>query len=338
MEKSLLIRYLSLFSGIGCDALAMKSLKDANPNVQFKCVGFSEIDPIAVELYQHHYAGHRNLGSVISITKKVLKTLKPIDLIIGGSPCQGFTQAGKREGLQDDRSMLFWEFVRIIKIACPRWFVLENVGSMKLKDRAIITDALGTDYLRIQSSALTAQNRNRFYWTNFTVTIPEDNHIYLSSIVACDENDDSDPKDVIIHSCNLLQISKDAVSNAIVEPPFAFGLRRKKGLNCNAHAKYCDFKHIPRIDRKSNPCICTVDWTSLIFDGRRVRRLSVEEFEQLQGLPEDYTVLNETTPTETHRRKLIGNGFTVPIMKHILQCLLDDRTPTFSCPSASPIS
>ena len=100
------IRYLSLFSGIGSEALAMEMVQSDNLlcGVRFECVGYSEIDPVALRIYKQHFPTHRNLGSVLSITDEILESLQPIDLVIGGSPCQGFSQAGHKLGLHDDRS------------------------------------------------------------------------------------------------------------------------------------------------------------------------------------------------------------------------------------------
>lgn len=308
-----MLRYLSLFSGIGCDALAIERVKERFPSIQFMCVGYSEIDENAINVYRTHFPHHQNVGSVQNLTADKLKNLMPIDLVIGGSPCQGFSQAGKRKGLKDNRSKLFWEYVRIVTESHCRFFVLENVGSMKTSDRLVISKALGVDYVKIPSQLLTAQNRNRLYWCNFKVTVPNDLHVYLNSVVKVGESDD---RKYVIHGCDLHSVAVRSNQNA----PFAFTLTRKSGPNrSNPYAKIVDFEHIPRTDNKSNPCICTVDWTSLIYDGKHVRRLYVDEYEQLQGLPVGYTAVNNYT--DNVRRRLIGNSFTVPIIEHIVSCI-----------------
>lgn len=312
----MIIRYLSLFSGIGCDALAMKSVDGP---VSFECVGFSEVDAHAIKVYRQHYPKHRHLGPIQDVTEKVLRSLQPIDLVIGGSPCQGFSRVGKQKRFEDPRSKLFWDYVRVVKSSKARWFLLENVGSMKMDDRKIITEALGTDCVRIKSSLLTAQTRNRLYWANFPITAPADAGILLSSVVR-KPIARSDSRPMVSHGSDLSAIA--AVQHDVT-PPFAFTLKRTAGMRGISNVKYKDCEHFPRTDGKSNACICAKDWTSIIFDGHQVRYLYIDELEQLQGLPRDYTLLRDAPKQqrEIHRRKLIGNGFTVPVITHILKCL-----------------
>ncbi len=310
------MRYLSLFTGIGCDALAIHSIFPGAI-----CVGFSEIDPDALTIYQRHFPTHKNLGDIKLLSKDALNALGPIDLVIGGSPCQGFSQAGKQKGLSDARSELFWQFVRIVKESNTKYFVLENVASMKLADRKIISDALSVSPVMIQSALLTAQNRRRLYWCNFHVDMPSDRKIYLDSVVDRYEPTQNKPEcrtgQFIIHGCDLQQIAEDYESHGI-QYPFAFGFTRKQGDNrTNPSAKCSDFEHVPRTDNKSNACIRTQDWTSLIYDGHSVRRLIPRELEILQGLPTEYT----KGLTDMKRHRLIGNGFTVPVIEHIVASL-----------------
>lgn len=111
-----------------------------------------------------------------------------IDLCIGGSPCQGFSFAGKQLNFEDERSKLFFEFVRLLKECNPKYFLLENV-KMKKEYQDVITEHLGVEPIEINSNLLSAQNRKRIYWTNIPgVTIPNDKGILLKDIVH--ENND----------------------------------------------------------------------------------------------------------------------------------------------------
>lgn len=111
-----------------------------------------------------------------------------IDLLCGGSPCQGFSFAGKQLNFDDPRSKLFFEFVRLLNECKPKYFLLENV-KMKKEYQDVITEHLGVEPIEINSNLLSAQNRKRIYWTNIPgVTIPNDKGILLKDIVH--ENND----------------------------------------------------------------------------------------------------------------------------------------------------
>jgi len=137
------MRYLSLFSGIEAASVAWHPLG-------WQPVAFAEIDPFACAVLAHHYAGVPNLGDVTQISEAQIAALGPIDIVVGGSPCQGLSLAGKRAGLADSRSALFHEQVRIFHAArkhCgARWLVWENVpgalGSNQRRDFACVVDTL----------------------------------------------------------------------------------------------------------------------------------------------------------------------------------------------------
>jgi DNA-cytosine methyltransferase len=313
------IRYLSLFSGIGGDALAMRELR-AN---SFECVGFAEVNPDAVAVYAHHHPAHLNLGDVTQITEAMLAPLRPIHLVVGGSPCQGFSQAGKRLGLDDPRSGLFVHFARLLRESGAQYVLLENVASMKNAHRDAITETLRAilpevRVTYINSARLTAQNRRRLYWTNFPVDEPEDAHITLATVV---QNMGGVPpaKPIIRHQCNMLEVAQRAGAPAA---PFTFMMRRKTDYVRvpGRNAKVRDFEHLPRTDSKSNVCSCSAVWSSLVYDGSTVRQLTIRECETLQGFPPGYTGV--TDASEHRRLKLVGNAFTVPVFAHLFSCLL----------------
>ena len=106
-----------------------------------------------------------------------------IDLLIGGSPCQGFSFAGKQLNFDDPRSQLFFEYVRLLKELKPKYFLMENV-KMKKESMAIITEYLGVEPIEINSNLVSAQNRKRLYWTNIPMKgLPEDKGIMLKDIL-----------------------------------------------------------------------------------------------------------------------------------------------------------
>ena len=150
---------LSLFDGMSCGQIALEKL-GLNVDNYFA----SEIDKYAIQVTQKNYPNTKQIGSVTDVK---VEDLPKIDLLIGGSPCQGFSTSGKMLNFEDDRSKLFFEFVRLLKETKPKYFLLENV-SMKKEWLNIISDLLGVEPIKINSKDFTGQNRPRYYWTNIS--------------------------------------------------------------------------------------------------------------------------------------------------------------------------
>lgn len=139
----------------------------------------SEVDKWAIKVTQKNFPDTIQLGDV---TKWADWDLPPIDLLIGGSPCQGFSFAGLQLNFNDPRSKLFFEFVKILKHFKPRYFLLENVR-MKQEYQDVITQCLGVPPLAINSALVSAQNRRRLYWFNWDAPIPQDRGVHLIDVV-----------------------------------------------------------------------------------------------------------------------------------------------------------
>lgn len=148
---------LSLFDGMSCGQLALQ-----RAGIKVKQYYAAEIDKYAIQVTQKNFPDTIQLGDV---TKVFAKDLPKIDLIIGGSPCQGFSFAGKMLNFNDERSKLFFEFVRLVKECNPKFFFLENV-KMKQEHELVISQYMKVAPIEINSSLLSAQNRQRLYWTN----------------------------------------------------------------------------------------------------------------------------------------------------------------------------
>ena len=160
---------LSLFDGMSCGQIALNKL-----GIKYDNYFASEIDKYAIQVTQKNYPNTKQIGSVIDVKGE---DLPKIDLLIGGSPCQGFSFAGKGLNFEDPRSKLFFEFVRLLEETKPKYFLLENV-LMKKEYEQIITDHLGVEPIFINSALVSAQNRKRLYWTNIpNVTEPKDKGI-----------------------------------------------------------------------------------------------------------------------------------------------------------------
>jgi DNA-cytosine methyltransferase len=175
---------LSLFDGMSCGQIALNKL-GINYDKYFAC----EIDKYAMQVTQHNFPDTIQLGDVQFVTKETFGNHK-IDLVIGGSPCQGFSFAGKMLNFDDPRSRLFFEYVRLVKDLKPKYFLLENV-KMKKESQDIISKYLGCEPIEINSSLVSAQNRRRLYWTNIpNVGQPEDKGIVLRDIIESGYVDD----------------------------------------------------------------------------------------------------------------------------------------------------
>ena len=176
------MKVLSLFDGISCGRVALE-----RAGIPVETYYASEIDKYAMSVAQAMYPDTIQIGDVckIDFTQYVGK----IDMIIGGSPCQDLSIAKQnRQGLQGERSRLFWEYIKALTIIKPKYFLLENVASMKNEDRDAITAVLRgiypeTECIMINSALVSAQQRKRYYWTNWHVEQPQDKGILLKDIL-----------------------------------------------------------------------------------------------------------------------------------------------------------
>ncbi|MCK5127514.1 MAG: DNA (cytosine-5-)-methyltransferase [candidate division Zixibacteria bacterium] len=175
---------LSVFDGMSCGYIALERIGIPVTNY-YAC----EIDKHAITVSKNNYPNIHRLGDVTKINGCAFDGgyLPKIDLFIGGSPCQGFSFAGKQLNFDDPRSKLFWEYVRILKELKQNnpdiKFMLENVR-MKKEYLDVITDALGVEPIMINSALVSAQNRKRYFWTNIpNVSQPIDKGIMLTDIV-----------------------------------------------------------------------------------------------------------------------------------------------------------
>lgn len=173
---------LSLFDGISCGQEALKKA-----GISTRIFLASEIEKYPKMITRKNHPLTVQLGDV---TKVVADDLPHVNLLMGGSPCQGFSFAGKQLNFDDPRSALFFEFVRLLKECKPDYFLLENV-MMKQEYQDIITEHLGVEPVMINSALVSAQNRKRLYWTNIPgVSLPDDLQIDLVSVL---EEDATEP-------------------------------------------------------------------------------------------------------------------------------------------------
>ena len=268
---------LSLFDGMSCGQLALDTL-----GIKVNNYFASEIDEHAIKIAKKNYPNTKHIGSVLDVRGS---DLPRIDLLIGGSPCQSFSNAGDGSGMEG-KSKLFWEFVRVLKETNPTYFLLENV-KMKKEWEKIITDTLGVEPIAINSRLLTAQNRPRLYWTNIpNVVQPIDRGIVLKDIL----EDEVDEK---------FYLSDKAID-------YMSRLRNGK----------------PRWEYHTNPlngksaCLTANMYKGVPYGVIKElkRRLTPIECERLQSVPDNYT----EGVSNTQRFKMLGNGWTIDVIAHIL--------------------
>jgi DNA-cytosine methyltransferase len=188
--KPMLNAVLSLFDGMSCGQIALQKL-----GIDYKEYYASEIDKDAMFIAKKNFPNIKHIGDV---TKVQGNNLQKIDLLIGGSPCQNLSLAvinniKHNKGLDGEKSGLFYEYLRLLTETKPKYFLLENVGGMRTKDKDLITEALGVEPLQINSNLFSAQDRDRYYWTNIPVDLNiKDKGIVLKDI--CLNADEVDAK------------------------------------------------------------------------------------------------------------------------------------------------
>jgi DNA-cytosine methyltransferase len=375
---------LSCFDGSSCGQLALQ-----RSGITFDGKGStyyaSEIDKYAIQVTQANFPNTIQVGDISKYLANPMylqgRDVPKIDLIMGGSPCQGFSFAGHQLNFDDPRSKLFFEFIRLKNGLNPKYFLLENV-KMKKESMDIITKYMGVEPIEINSSLLSAQNRKRLYWTN----IPFDRNIDDLGIVMQDILEDGYATDVMTNAdgkshCltaryngavwwNSIErkqrtmvlkdnptVSKDGlirVGTADLrghdsikrvyaqegksptlttmqgghrEPKVAIGRIVNRRLDENGTRKD-DQLDLPftrqlevRADEKSN-CLTTVQKDNVVVSKDMWRKLTPLECERLQTLPDNYT----NHVSNSQRYKMIGNGWTVDVIAHILKGIQLDET------------
>ena len=284
--KSEGINVLSLFDGMSCGQIALNRL-----GIKVSKYYASEIDKAPMKVTQHNYPETIQVGDV---TKVKGADLPQIDLLIGGSPCQGFSFAGKKLNFEDPRSILFFEFARLLDECKPTYFLLENV-KMKKEWQDVISDLLGVLPMRINSSKFTAAKRDRLYWTNIpNISEPIDKEISFDEI---NSNIDEWLEPERIEKIAAWKAQQKPLKNATF-------IGRKSKLPCLTARGYNQY-HSGMI---------------LITNGEKYRYLTNEEAEMAQGVPVGYTSICN----DRERSHMLGNGWTVDVIAHIFSPLKNE--------------
>jgi DNA (cytosine-5)-methyltransferase 3A len=310
---------LSLFDGMSCGQQALE-------RSGFKVEKYfaSEIDKYAIQVTMANYPDTIQLGSVVNVNGN---DLPKIDLLIGGSPCQSFSFAGKRNGMSTvdeveiltlehylqlkeegyefvGQSYLFWEYMRLLNECRAKnpniYFLLENV-EMGEKWEMVLSKAIGLRGIHINSALVSAQNRKRIYWTNIGLQ-PAGLFGDLESII-------QQPKDQGIFLKNILE-------NDVNEKYFI----SQKGIDyINRNERNIAFQ-MNQNDKKSG-CVVAMYKAGIPYNqiniSNKLRRLTPIECERLQTVKDNYT----NYVSDSQRYKMIGNGWTVDVISHIFSYL-----------------
>jgi DNA-cytosine methyltransferase len=371
------MKILSLFDGMSCGQIALKEL-----GFTIDKYYASEIDKFAIQQTQFNFPNTIQLGDV---TKVKAADLDKIDLLIGGSPCQGFSFAGKQLNFNDDRSKLFFEFVRIwheVKQINPdALFMLENVN-MKKEYLRVISEYLGVFPVRINSNLVSAQNRDRWYWTNIKtkdvglfaelwsdVEQPKDRNILLKDVLESDVDkkyylSDQATIGLLKHKkradlnkwgfgaklhnendkCNAIKVGGKGKDDIVC---VAMRGRNPENTSDRTTGSPTQQRLEPKTDGKTNtltsvskdnliiqmphgynkggvfdeksPTVLSSSWehNNLVMGSCRLRRLTPLECLRLQTIPDWY----KWTVSDTQIYRMLGNGWTVEVIKHIFSLI-----------------
>jgi DNA-cytosine methyltransferase len=294
--KPMLGVVLSLFDGMSCGQIALNKT-----GISYGKYYASEIDKHAIKVTQHNYPNTIQLGSVTEIKGT---DLPQIDLLIGGSPCQGFSFAGKQLNFDDPRSKLFFEFVRLKNETNPKYFLLENVPMKKIFEQ-VITEYLGVKPIKLNSNIFSAQDRRRVYWTNIPLNkLPDDCNIFIKDIVGFES--EIPFKEAVIDEVRKYT-SRD----------FQISISKKGRIRPHRFdAKKSGISEVGTLTNPSDKCVTIIashtpkTYRSNPFE---IYELNRNECEKIQGVPENYTSI----VSERQSKKMLGNGWNVDTIAHI---------------------
>lgn len=336
------INYISLFSGIGCFEYAIHNMfPKAN------CLGFSEINPYAIKVYKEHYPTHNNLGDITKIKEKQIQTLlstHKCHIIVAGFPCQDLSSLapvfGHRDkfGLQGEKSKLFFRLKKILKWVWkyskfkPK-VIIENNSSMNNENRYSITNHLleiDPNFCSIELNGMTfgVQRRNRIFWVNFKVPIPDSsfkNQTWKDILLPYNDSRVGYVSDSHVDNFNkIYKVKSQSSESRIVKKDkktgwfyFEFtgriGEKSRWQMGTN-HSDDSSEYSLPITRARNFIFIRKKDKQDLF----KIRKLHAIELERLFFLPDGYVSLYVS---QTQSENLLGNAIIIRMIQYILYFL-----------------
>ena len=326
------MKVLSLFDWIACGYEAL-----LRAWIKIDAYYASEIDKYAIQIAKKN---HPDIIEIWDVTQIKWENYKDVDIIIGGSPCQWFSMAWKMLNFDDPRSKLFFEFVRLLKEIQPKYFLLENV-KMKKEFRDKISELIGVEPILIDSAKVSAQHRERYYRTNIpNVEQPEDRWIMLKDIIIQEPVEDK----YYLTEAQLKTIQRNFgakgkilndTESLIEKMTFPARIKQIEWLEIKTPtlpaAMGTWWWNVPVIaiayapssreyeqqwwKTEKAPTLAARDYKDpkIIFNGKKLRKLTPIECERLQTLKDGYT----EGVSDTQRYKSLWNGRTVDVIAHI---------------------
>ena len=350
------MKYLSLFSGIGGFELGIQQAYELQQmGIESKdstditsatsqhsehplCIGYSEIDKYATKVYQHHFPSHKQYGD---ITKINANELPDFDFLVGGFPCQAFSIAGKRKGFDDTRGTLFFDIARILRAKQPRLFLLENVKGLLSHDngntfKTIIStlDELGYD---LQWQVLNSknhgvpQNRERIFIVGH---LRGTSRPQVFPFIGSDEQDDR-RINIVAHRDIYRRNRQTFGADGLVE-----ALDTAQGGGRGHHVKIAAMRgrnpenpsdrtvgapteqRLEVNENGTSNTLTSVGKDNLVLESMKIRRLTPTECERLQGFPDGWTGVENTS--DSQRYKMCGNAVTVNVIRDIMSKIISE--------------
>jgi DNA (cytosine-5)-methyltransferase 3A len=330
---------ISLFNGMNTGRQALE-----NVGIKVNKYYSSEIKPYAIELTQHHFPDTIQVGDVTKWREWNIDW-QSIDLILSGSPCQDLSAAGKRAGINGKKSSLFFTFVEIlehVKALNPNvLFLQENVGSASKLDVGIMSRALGVYPVRINSSLVTAQLRDRYYWSNIRtketmfdlvtdIPQPKDKEIMFKDIITSGYVDKGKHVALKMQNNRNNQGSQESLKHRndttgmitlIYEANNELRVKTntKQGYDVVTENDCIDLSfptsttRRARVTKGKSPCLMESNNNLYSYKDGIVRTVNQIEMERLQGFPDGYTSIL----SKAKAGSLLGDGWTLPIIEHI---------------------
>lgn len=282
------LKYFSTFSGVGGFELGIERAAKAT-NIDIKCIGHSEIDKFAENVYQKHYKGNKNYGDIKKINPE---ELPDFDILVGGFPCQSYSTAGKRKGLDDERGQLFFDLARIIRTKQPRLVVLENVP-------ALLSHNKGKTFARILCEMA-------------------EMGLYVEWFI-CNSSDHRVPQER--KRLIIIGIFGKMPSSPLfpLHPAYKTYLDAPKFISYSKNRDSIKLKNVANTIIASYRGLGNYGQPAILTDDTRIRRLTPLECERLQGFPDGWTKYgaDDKIISDSQRYHQCGNAICPNVVEDV---------------------